>query len=148
MRIEAFLLHSPLFAVSRAARQLDSHIARILGSGDLTFFEALLLVSIFFEEPEAVKPSRLAETFGTARGNVSHCVSALEAKGLVRRRIDPEDARGFHVVLKPQGRSRAMRAIRTLDRLQKRFEHEIGMSHLQSALAAIRKVEDVCKSEG
>jgi DNA-binding MarR family transcriptional regulator len=145
VRIEAFLLQSPLFAVTRAARRLDSHVARILGSGELTFFEGLVLVSIFFEEPQAIKPSRLAETFSTTRGNVSHCISGLEAKGLVRRRIDPEDARGFHVILKPQGRTMAMQVIRTFDQLQKEFEREIGVADLQAALAIIRKVERVCE---
>lgn len=145
MRIEAFLLQSPVFAVSRAARLLDGHLARILRSHEVSFFESLVLVSIFFEEPRAIKPSRLAETFSTTRGNVSHCISTLEAKGLVRRRIDPEDARGFHVSLKPPGKALAMRLIRTFDRLQKELEREIGASDLQVALAVIRGVERVCE---
>jgi DNA-binding MarR family transcriptional regulator len=145
VRIEAFLSQSPLFAVSRAAQRLDSHLTRILHSGELSFFGALLLVAIFFEEPRAIKPSRLAETFSTSRGNVSHCISGLEAKGLVKRRIDPEDARGFHVTLRPQGKALAMRLIRTFDQLQKEFERDIGTSDLQAALAVIRKVERVCE---
>lgn len=145
VRIEAFLSQSPLFAVSRAARRLDRQLARILGSADLTFFEGLVLVSIFFEEPHAIKPSRLAETFLTTRGNISHCISGLEAKGLVRRRIDPEDARGFHVILKPHGRAMAMQVIRAFDQLQKKFEKNIGITELQAALAAIREVERVCE---
>ena len=140
MRIKAFLLQSPLFAISRASRRVD----QVLGAGDLPFLEALVLVSIFFEEPKPVKPSQLAETLCTARGNVSHCISALESKELVRRRIDPDDARGFHVLLKPHGRTRAMRVIRAFDRLQKQFEREIGASELKSALAVIRKVEQLC----
>jgi DNA-binding MarR family transcriptional regulator len=48
-----------------------------------------------------VKPSYLAETFQTTRGNVSHCISSLEAKGLSRRRIDAEDARALELVLEP-----------------------------------------------
>jgi DNA-binding MarR family transcriptional regulator len=146
VRIEAFLSQSPLFAVSRAARRLDRQVARILSSAELTFFEGLVLVSIFFEEPQAIKPSRLAETFATTRGNVSHCISGLEAKGLVRRRIDPEDARGFHVVLKPQGRTMAMQVIRAFDQLQKKFEKNIGTTELQAALQVIREVEHVCES--
>jgi DNA-binding MarR family transcriptional regulator len=145
VRIEAFLSQSPLFAVSRAARRLDSHVARILGSENLTFFEGLLLASLFFEEPKPIKPSRLAETFSTTRGNVSHCISGLEAKGLVRRRIDPEDARGFHVILKPPGRTMAMQVIRAFDQLQKKFERDIGTTELQAALAVIREVERVCE---
>jgi len=144
LRIQAFLQQSPLFAVRRASRQVETHLARIIGSGEISFLEALVLVSVFFEEPQPVRPSELAGTLSTTRGNVSHCISSLEAKGLVRRRIDPEDARGFNVVLKPDGKSLAMRVIRALDRLQKDFEQRIRASELQTALAVIEKVGQMC----
>src|SRR5215469_5163000 len=118
MRIEAFLRQSPLFAVRHASSRFDAHFAKILHSRDISFTEALVLVSVFFEEPKRINPSDLAETLGVTRGNVSHCISTLEAKGMVRRRIDPDDARAIHVLLKPEGRSQAMRLIRTFDRLQ------------------------------
>jgi DNA-binding MarR family transcriptional regulator len=61
----------------------------------------LVLAAIFFEKKGGVKPSYLAETLQTTRGNVSHCISSLEAKGLLRRRIDAEDARALELVLEP-----------------------------------------------
>ena len=128
MRIQTFLEHSPVFAVRRAAQRLEADVARILGASGVTFLEALVLVSIFFEEPRAIKPSRLAATLHTTRGNVSHCISALEARGLLRRRIDPEDARALNLFLRPAGKSTAMRVIRTLDRLQRRY----GERHLMA----------------
>jgi DNA-binding MarR family transcriptional regulator len=144
VRIETFLRQSPLFAVNRASRRLDGHLTRVLGSAGLTFPEALVLVSIFFEEPKAIKPSHLAETLSTTRGNVSHCISGLEAKSLVRRRIDPEDARSFQLLLKPQGTTLAMRVIGTLHEMQRDFEQRIGTADLQAALTVIQKVEQVC----
>jgi hypothetical protein len=36
----------------------------------LGFLEGLMLAAMFFEAPRLVKPSQLAETFGTTRGNV------------------------------------------------------------------------------
>ncbi len=144
MRIETFLRQSPLFAVRRASRAFDRDLARILQTREITFQEALVLVSLLFEEPKAIKPSELAETLSTTRGNVSHCVSSLEAKGLVRRRIDPADARAFHVLLKPAGRSQAMRVVRILDRLQKDFERQIRASDLDTALSVIQKLEQIC----
>ena len=65
---------------------------KALGADDLSFFEGLLLAAIYFETPKPVKPSHLAETFGTTRSNVSHCIASLEAKGLLQRKIDPSDA--------------------------------------------------------
>ena len=89
MRIETFLKESPMFCVTLAARRFDMLATRLLRTDGLNFLEALVLATLFFEAPRVVKPSQLAAIFGTTRGNVSHCVSSLEAKGLVQRRIDP-----------------------------------------------------------
>lgn len=141
MRIDAFLHESPMFAVSRAARRFEALAARALAADGLSFLEGLTLAALFFEAPKAVKPSQLAETFGTTRGNVSHCLSSLEAKGLLQRKIDPEDARGFFLALKPQGKRAALRTIAAFDKLQKEFESEIGKAALGEMLRAIRKLE-------
>src|SRR5713226_7551275 len=111
MRIEAFLRQSPIFQASRIARRMEVSLNAILRDEELTFFEALMLAAIFFEKKGGIKPSGLAETFQTTRGNVSHCISSLEAKGLVRRRIDPDDAWAFQLVLQPAGRRRAARVV-------------------------------------
>lgn len=141
MRIEAFLQQSPMFAVSRAARRFESLAAKALAADQLSFLEGLTLAALFFEAPSAVKPSQLAETFGTSRGNVSHCISSLEAKELLHRRIDPEDARAYQLALRPQGKRCALRVIAALDKLQKEFESEIGKNALAEMLKALRKLE-------
>jgi DNA-binding MarR family transcriptional regulator len=141
MRIDAFLNESPMFAVSRAARRFEALAGRALAEDDLSFLEGLTLAALFFEAPKMVKPSQLAETFGTTRGNVSHCLSSLEGKGLLQRRIDPEDARVFLLTLKPQGKRAALRVIAALDKLQKNFESEIGKAALSEMIKAIRKLE-------
>ena len=141
MRIDAFLRESPMFAVNRAARRFDALAARVLAADNLSFLEALVLAALFFEAPRQVKPSHLAETFATTRGNLSHCVSWLEAKGLLQRKIDPEDARAYLLTLKPQGKRCALRVIAALDGLQKEFEGEIGKTALAEMLRSIRKLE-------
>src|SRR5580704_1791732 len=146
MRIETFLEQSPLFCVTLAARRFDALTTRLLETDDLNFLEALILAALFFESTAVVKPSQLAETFGTTRGNVSHCISSLEAKGLVQRKIDPEDARAYHLALKPLGRKAAMRVIGTLDRVQREFENEVGKDALHSALQVIRSWGDSSSS--
>jgi len=141
MRINAFLNESPMFAVSRAARRFESLAARTLADDDLSFLEGLTLAALFFEAQKLVKPSQLAETFGTTRGNVSHCISSLEAKGLLQRKIDPEDARAYQLTLRPQGKRSALRVIAAFDKLQKEFENEIGKTALSEMLKSIRKLE-------
>jgi DNA-binding MarR family transcriptional regulator len=143
VRIDTFLEQSPMFAVNRAARHFEALAARVLADCNLGFLEALVLAALFFEAPRLVKPSELAATFDTTRGSVSHCVSSLEAKGLVQRSIDPEDARAFLLALKPQGRRFALRAIASLDRLQKGFEDEMGKSALGETIRGIRRLDSV-----
>jgi DNA-binding MarR family transcriptional regulator len=141
MRIEAFLHESPMFAVTRAARRFETLTARVFADDHLGFLEALVLAGLFFEAPRQVKPSELASTFATTRGSVSHCITSLEAKGLVQRKIDPEDARAYLLTLKPQGKRCALRVIAALDGLQKGFEDEIGKAALGEMLRALRRLD-------
>jgi DNA-binding MarR family transcriptional regulator len=68
-------------------------------------------------------------------------VSSLEAKGLLQRRIDAEDARAYQLTLKPQGRKCAVRVIGVFDKLQKQFEDEIGKTALREMLKTLRKLD-------
>lgn len=145
MRIEVFLKESPMFAVSRAARRFDALAAETLAADKLSFMEGMVLAAIFFESPAPVKPSQLAETFGTTRGNVSHCLTSLESKGLVQRRIDPEDARAFLLTLKPSGKRSAVRVIGAFDKLQHVFERALGKTSLRQMLKDLRSIEAVCE---
>ncbi len=138
MRIAAFLRESPMFTVKRAARHFDRVAAVAFAADDLGFMEGLVLAAIFFEAPHPIKPSDLAEAFATTRGNVSHAISSLEAKGLVQRKIDPSDARGYLLTLKPLGRKCALRVIAAFDKMQHGFEQEVGGTALANALRVIR----------
>ncbi len=132
-----------MFAVNRAARRFEALAAEVLRDDGLSFFEGLTLAAVFFEAPKTIKPSQLAEAFGTTRGNVSHCVSSLEAKGFLHRRIDPEDARAYQLALKPHGKRSALRVIAALDKLQRGFEAEIGKVALAEMLSTLRKLEGI-----
>ena len=144
MRIESFLRQSPIFQTSRMARRMEASLNLVLRGEGLTFFESLVLAAIFFEKKGNVKPSYLAETFQTTRGNVSHCISSLEAKGLVRRRIDADDARALQIILLPAGRRRAVRAVGILDRMQRHFEETVGVATLEAMLEQLLSVEELC----
>jgi len=132
-----------MFAVNRAARRFESLTTQVLAADGLGFLEGLILAAIFFEAPRPVKPSQLAEIFGTTRGNVSHSVSSLEGNGLLMRKIDPEDARAYLLTLKPQGKRCAVRVIGVFDKLQNEFEQEIGKSALAEMLKSLRKLESL-----
>jgi DNA-binding MarR family transcriptional regulator len=148
MRIDAFLRASPMFAVNSAARRFNSLASRAFATDNLNFLEGLVLVAILFEAPRQIKPSQLADTFATTRGNISHSVSSLEAKGLLQRKIDPADARAYLLTLKPAGKRTAMRVIGAFDRMQQAFEQEAGKTRLAEALKLLRQLEALCVSLG
>ncbi len=141
MRIEAFLRESPMFTVKRAAQHFDTAAAKAFAADGLGFMEGLVLAAIFFEAPRPITPSRLAHTFATTRGNISHAISSLEAKGFVQRKIHPSDARAYLLELKPSGKKCALRVIAAFDKMQHRFEKEVGRTALTNALAVIRALE-------
>ena len=144
MRIEAFLRQSPIVQAGRIARSMEASLNRVLKDEQVTAFEALVLAALFFEPQGAIKPSALADAFETTRSNVSHCVSSLEAKGLVQRKIDPEDARAVQLVLRTQGKRRAARVVGIMDQMQRQLEGEIGAPKLEGMIQQMSEVEELC----
>jgi DNA-binding MarR family transcriptional regulator len=132
-----------MFTVKRAALHFDRVAAEAFAADDLGFMEGLVLAAVFFEAPGPIRPSDLAETFSTTRGNVSHAVSSLEAKGLVQRKIDPGDARAYLLTLKPLGKKCALRVIAAFDKMQREFEQKVGRPALTNALEVIRALESL-----
>lgn len=144
MRIEAYLEQSPIVQTRRIARRMEASVNLMLKDEDVTAFQALVLAAMFFEKRGEIQPSALADSFETTRSNVSHCISSLEARGLVRRKIDPEDARAVRLVLGPQGKKKAVRVVGILDLLQRLLEAEIGVAKLQGIIRQMSEVEEVC----
>jgi DNA-binding MarR family transcriptional regulator len=144
VRIRSYLEESPVFAITKAARVLEASLNRALRGEDLTFLQGLVLVAVFFEDPVLANPSQLADSFSTTRGNMSHCLSSLEARGLLKRQIDPGDARVFRIAIRPDGKKRAMRLIRTFDGIQNRMEREFGAKDVRQTLANIVRIEALC----
>lgn len=141
MKIDKFLAESPVFAIAKAARTVEANLNRTLRSEGLGFFQGLLLVAVFFEEAGRVSPSQLAASFSTTRGNVSHGLSALESRGLVKRQIDSDDARVLRISIRPDGRRCAMRLIKCFNTLEAKIESELGAGQVRAAIAAILRVE-------
>jgi len=144
MRIEVFLRQSPIVQTNRIARRMEASLNLLLKHEDVTGFEALVLASIFLEKSGEIKPSALALAFETTRSNVSHCISSLESRGLVQRKIDPEDARAVRLVLRPQGKRQAARVVGILDKLQRRLEDGIGTAKLEAMMRQMFEVEELC----
>lgn len=146
MKIDKFLAESPVFAIAKAARTVEANLNRALRGEGLGFFQGLLLVAVFFEEAGRVSPSQLAASFSTTRGNVSHGLSALEARGLVKRQIDAEDARVLRISIRPDGRRCAMRLIKCFNTLEAKIEGALGASQVRAAITVMSRVEELSEA--
>jgi DNA-binding MarR family transcriptional regulator len=144
MRIEVFLRQSPIVQTSRMARRMEASLNLVLKNEDVTAFEALVLAALFFETSGAIKPSNLASAFETTRSNVSHCISSLEAMGLVQRKIDPDDARAVQLVLRPKGKKLAARVVGIIDQIQRQLEAGIGVEKLAGMIRQMSELEELC----
>jgi len=144
MRIEAFLHASPIAQAARVARRMEAALNLLLKHEEVTAFEALVLAALFFEKRGTINPSALADAFETTRSNVSHCLSSLEARGLVRREIDPEDARAVRLMLRQRGRKQAARVVGIMDQMQRQLEHGAGAAKLEAIIRQMNEVEELC----
>jgi DNA-binding MarR family transcriptional regulator len=138
MKIKKYLEQSPLFIIQLAYENIVSNLNRELKSENLNLLQAFVLTALFFEDREDVTPSQLADLFQTTRGNISHIISHLEAYGWVKRSVNKSDARHFHLTLKAEGRKKTLNLIKIFDRIQDRFENEIGIYRNRKAIENIQ----------
>ncbi|MFN3454220.1 MAG: MarR family winged helix-turn-helix transcriptional regulator [Pseudobdellovibrio sp.] len=127
MKIKKYTNSSPIFAINTCYEGLISVVNQSLKQEEVNFLQGLILTALFFENSENVTPSTLAETLQTTRGNISHMISYLEAKNLVKRSVNPSDARQLIITLKPDGRKKAIRLIKYYDKIQEKFEKQLGI---------------------
>lgn len=74
---------------------------------------------------------------------MSHILSALEYHGYVKRVVNENDARGFKIELKPDGRKKALAMIKFFDRLQNQFEKKLGVSNCERIVTGIHLLKTV-----
>lgn len=88
-----------LNGVARITDQLDAEL-RCFGL-DLGEYE--ILVHLSESERHALRMSELADRVRQSRSRLTHTISRMEAKGIVRRTDCPSDRRGVIATLTPQG---------------------------------------------
>lgn len=125
MKIEKYLNASPLFALHWGSETIFKDLNRLLHKEDVNFLQALLLLTLFFEQGP-VQPSTMATLLKTTRGNVSHMVSSLEKHHWLQRKTNPKDARQYLLILTSAGNKKALQLIRLFDGLQGHFEKHLS----------------------
>jgi DNA-binding MarR family transcriptional regulator len=91
-------------ALDRAGHALDAELRRGARARGLTATQARVLLRLSAEPIERRRIGALAAEFDVRQPTVSDAVSALERKGLVRRRAARDDARAVDLELTERGR--------------------------------------------
>ncbi len=86
---------------------LDAQLQR---DSDLTHFEFMVLSMLRFAPDGLLRMTELARDTNATLPRLSHVVSRLETRGLVRRAPDTADRRATNVSLTPTGKRRLTRA--------------------------------------
>jgi MarR family transcriptional regulator for hemolysin len=91
-------VESTLMATARAIRR--AYEIRLTDL-DLNLTQASLLAFLFEAGP--IAQSRLASRLGMGRAAAGLVIDALEERGLIERRTNPDDRRGWLIALRPEG---------------------------------------------
>lgn len=140
MKIQRYLDSSPVFRVMSASETIRKKLNRRLGESELGFLPALILVSLFFEEDRAAQPALLHRTFGTTKGNISHCLAHLEERRMIKRVAHPRDRRISRVVLTPSGATLCAKLIGYFDAIQSEFEIAFSPGDARQFLDGLAKL--------
>lgn len=143
MKIRQYVRNSLLFAIGSSYEKIWRGFNSSLRKEEVNFLQAVILISMMLEEPgeKALTPSSLADALRTSRGNISHCVSALEKRGFLKRALAPEDARRYRLVLKPEGRRAALRLMKIIDHTENFFEKRFGEKGVQNTIDSMSAFE-------
>ncbi len=102
--------------VFHVGRQLRTALDRRLEAHGLTSQQAaLLLLSRLLREPN---PINMAARLGTDTAGMTRLIDRLESKGLVMRKISPEDRRSIVIVLGPKSKRVLPRLIPTFKQVE------------------------------
>lgn len=113
---------SPGFMLWRVTNRWQAVMRRTLAPFDLTHVQFVLLAALTWRgEPEGMTQVDLAHAVRADPMMVSQVLRALEAKGLVERRVDPADGRARRVLATAAGVDKARAANAAVEAADEEF---------------------------
>jgi DNA-binding MarR family transcriptional regulator len=114
---------SPGFLLWRVTLAWQRQVVRALAPLDLTHVQFVLLAVCWWqgEHGNPLTQAQAAAAAGTDVKMTSQVLRVLEQKGLLRRDLDPVDARARRLVLTAAGRRLAPRAVEVVETVDRAF---------------------------
>jgi DNA-binding MarR family transcriptional regulator len=127
-------------AFTRMRLQLDRALAdRLEANAGISAPDYVVLLVLFEAEDRRMRAARIAELIAWEKSRLSHQLTRMEQRGLVRREDCDDDLRGKWVVLTNDGRRAVLKAMRDHNRAIREYffdvisDEERAMLHRLSA---------------
>jgi DNA-binding MarR family transcriptional regulator len=127
--------------LERAVHLVAVHIERAAGDVGVTQAEAHVLAQLDRRGPQTV--GELQRSFGHKRSTLTNVLDRLDLRGLIERRLNPQDRRSFIVATTRDGARAARHVTQVLDSLERKVRNEVtprdveGISAVADALARL-----------
>jgi DNA-binding MarR family transcriptional regulator len=126
---------SVLRSHARVTRAVDAELQASIG---LSFRSYDLLVRLSRSPTGSLRMSELATLVLLSPSGVTRLVDQLVAKGLVSRRKDPSDARGYLAELTKEGRAMLRKSTRVYEQaIHKHFAERLNDDQMQTIVEAL-----------
>jgi DNA-binding MarR family transcriptional regulator len=126
---------SPGFLLWQVTRRWQRELTAALKPLELTHVQFVLLASTWWLDRPTQR--ELADHAGTDPMMTSQVLRALEQRGLVERRQDPDDGRARRVVATRRGRALAEKAVAVVEAADAAFFADAGSEELMATLRAL-----------
>ncbi len=125
--------------IERAAHLIAVHLERAAGDLGVTQAEAHVLAQL--ARRGALSVAVLHHEFGHKRSTLTSVLDRLEARGLVRRTVNPADRRSFLVAPTPAGKRAGDAVVRVVDELEETIRTRVS----ERDIAGLRAVADALR---
>jgi len=106
---------------------------------NLNLLQALVLVAVFFEQPNPVMVTKIVDATGLSKSNVSQIVSHLESLGLLERKLKKEDHRFWLLTTTEEASNVVPQVVAYFDSVQKMTESNVSVQDLEVFFNVQRK---------
>ena len=128
---------------------LDEALGRDLLEVGLTLSEYDILVQLSEQETHSLRMSELAQLVLHSRSRLTHTVSRMESRGLVRREPRAEDKRGVRCTMTDAGMAALVEAApHHVDSVRARLVDPLEREEFLALGAAMAKVRDRLRAKG
>jgi len=130
MKVANYFDKSPVFSIIELAKNTQNSLNLELKEINLSYYQALILVSLHVEQRNNIIIKELAETFPLTKGAISQNISTLEELGLLKR-ITSNDRRSTILRITSSGQKLSQRIMGIFERKERSFEKILSDKTMQ-----------------